>query len=163
MGTRIVSNELKSRRAEKTYAVRNLNMLDEHGHFLLRNKTLEVLPWLIGVHGLELGGHTIPFDTTSDGEQVRHQSSLAGNLNLDRAVAETANAAIGQVEAVTLNSPHGIVEGLKLDKGIHRLACDPLHDNVNGLFLIAKNLSRTAKKSDNFRALGREWDLKKMG
>lgn len=134
-------------------------MLDKHDHFLLRDEALEVLPRLPDIVGLELGVCSIPKDTSSERIEVLHELALAGQFNLHRTVTETTRAAPGEIRAVALNSTHGIVQSDELDVGVHGLAGDAVHDDVDRLVSVVQNLGVATKESDDLCTLRGEGNL----
>jgi hypothetical protein len=134
-------------------------MLHKHGHFFFRDESLEVLPGLIRLLGLELGPGAIPKDANSEREQILHQAALIGEFNIHRAITEAANAAIHDVQVMPLDRFHGIFKGAKFDIGIHGLASDPLHDDVHRFVTVIENLGVAPKEGNDFRALGIKRDL----
>lgn len=128
-------------------------MLDKHDHLFGRDESLEALPWLTGIVGYHLRVGFIPENTTGDGEQVFHETSLAGKLDLDRSIAKTIDSASLDVLDVSLGRLRSFIEILKLDIGIHGFAGGPLHDDVDRLFSVVKDLGIATEKRDDFSAL----------
>lgn len=134
-------------------------MLHKHGHFFFGDESLEVLPGLIRLLGLELGPGAIPKDANSERKQILHQAALVGEFNIHGTITEAANAATHGVHVVPLDRFHGIFKGAELDIGIHGLASDPLHDDVHRLITVIENLGVAPKEGNDFRALGIKRDL----
>lgn len=122
-----------------TYSMRDLNVLDKHRHFLLGDKTLEVLPWEFLAERRELRLDTIPKDALGQRKEVSHECTLAGKFNLDGTVTETTETAVGKVELMSFYSLHCVVKSGELDIAVHGFGSDTTHDDVNGLVLIIKD------------------------
>lgn len=118
----------------------DLDVLHEHDHLLGRDEALEAGPWLIGLQRLNLGGDAFPDDTSCNGEQVLHQVGLTRELQVYGTVSQARRAAGKLVLSMLLNSTHGILESHKLDVGVHGLAGDLFHDDVNGLLGVIQDL-----------------------
>lgn len=137
-------------------------MLDKHRHFFLRDEPLEILPWLTLVDRLELGHSSIPENTNRNGKKILHQTGLTRKFNLDGSVTEAAQAAAADVYVMFLHGAHGVLERLELNIRIHRLACDSLHDDVDGLIHIVEDLGVSSQEGDDLGSFGGEWNLKNM-
>ena len=134
-------------------------MLDQHGHLLVRDETLERLPRLPVDRRLDDGPGPVPVDARGEGEQVAHEGGLARELHLDGAVAEARVAALLDVELVALDGAHGVVQRQELDVGVLRLGRDPLHDDVHRLLAVVEDPRVAPEEGDDLGALGAEWDL----
>lgn len=143
----------------RAYAMRNLHVLDKHNHLLLRDETLEVLPRLLDIVGLEFRVGSIPKDTAGKRIEILHELALAGQLNIDGAITETAGPAFGKVGAVALNGTHGVVQGDKFDVSVHGLASDAVHDDMDWLIGVVQDFGVAAEEGDDLCALRRKRDL----
>ncbi len=65
-------------RERETYSMRALDMLDQHGHLLSRNKALEPIPRLLHTWLLEDGHRAHPDNATRLQEEGSHKHRLAG-------------------------------------------------------------------------------------
>lgn len=143
----------------QTYAVRHLDVLDEHGHLLVRDKTLEVLPRLLSVVRKHLRVASVPEDTARGREQVLHESRLARELNLDGALSDASNSAATEVLLMLFNGLGGILQSVELDVSISGLASDTLHDDVNGLLSIVEDAGVAAENSNDLGTVGHKGNL----
>ncbi len=134
-------------------------MPDEHEHLFGRDEALEVVPWLVGLERLYLGRRALPDDAGGHGEQVLHEARLAGELHVHRAVSQTRRPAGELILGVLLHGTHGILQRHELDVGVHGLAGDPLHDDVDGFFRVVQDLGVAAEKCNHLGTLGVKWDL----
>ena len=142
-----------------THSLGDLNMLGQHRHLLFGDKTLEVLPGLSRVDGLDARDRTIPKDPAGKREEVFHHVCLAGELHVDRAVTQPGRLAAGRRARVFLHGAHSIVHSQELDVNVMSLAGDALHDNVDRLLVIIQDLRVPTQEGDDLGSLGGEWDL----
>lgn len=146
----------------KTYSVRNLDMLDQHHHFLARNETLEVAPRLTRARRQDVGSGTIPENATSKRVQLSHESGLAGQLNLDGTITKTADTPGLRKLVVTLSTADRVLHGLELNKCVHGLGRGAVHDDVHRLVGIIEHLAIAADESHDLCTLGRERNLQRL-
>lgn len=143
----------------ETNPVGYFNVLDEHRHLLLRNEAFEVFPRGFVAVRLEVRCGAIPLNADGDGEQVLHEARLARDLDIDGTVAKAAELPAGDALMVSLNSLHGLFERDELDVGVHGLAGDAIHDDVNRLVRVVQDASVSAEERNHLGALGTEGDL----
>lgn len=134
----------------------NFYVFDQHNHLLRRDEALEVHPRLVVVSGENLGVGAVPEYATSKREKFMHKSSLARQLNFNRALAQTADTASLSVLVVLFSTAHSILHGHELDKGIHGLGRGSIHDDVNGLLTIVQHSTVAADESHNLGTFGRK-------
>ena len=142
-----------------TYSMRDLDMLHEHDHLLGRNEALEILPRLTSIEGHKLRLGTIPEDPTGKGKQVLFETSLARYLNLDRTITKAIDTTSNSVLVVPLGGLHGLIERLKLNISVHRLASGTIHYDVDWLISVVEDLGVAAKEGNDLGAFGGKRDL----
>jgi hypothetical protein len=157
-----VNNTAKIWATGLTYSMGDLYMLDKHDHFLGRDEPFEVCPGLNRIVGKNLGRCPVPKHTTSKREKVLHKSGLTRQLNLNRALSKTTNAAKLDILMVLLGAAHSVLHWNKLYKGIHGLGGGPIHDDVDGFFNIAQHSAVAANERHNLRSFGRKRDLEEL-
>ena len=146
----------------KTYSVRNLDMLDQHHHFLAGNETLEVAPGLTSTRRQDVRSGTIPENATSERVELSHESGLARQLDFDRTITKTADTSGLSKLVVALSTADCVLHGLELDKCVHGLGRGAVHDDVHRLVGIIEHLAIAADESHDLCTLGREWNLRQL-
>lgn len=123
-----------------TYTLRSLNMLNQHHQLLFAHETLETgVIRIIGILLNNPGCTLTPNNILSLREQVLHQLILAGKLDLNMALTKTTTTATGAVGFEAVNSSNGLVEVDEFNIAVQSLACDALHNDVDGLVFLLVN------------------------
>jgi hypothetical protein len=143
----------------QTYSARDLDVLDQHYHFLASDEGLEVLPGLPRGRWLDLRSGSVPDDASRDGKQVPHELALTGDLDFNRPVAKTRRSASSSFAIVTVDRRNRVVERHELHVRIVGLAADSVHDDVHRLLFIVQQLGVPAQQCNDLRPSDTVGDL----
>jgi hypothetical protein len=108
-------------------------MLEQHNQFLLADKALETSSSVWISIGNNWGTITCPGSILGLREQVLHELLVAGNFNLDMALANTTPATTVLVEIIAVDCVNCLFEVDELNITVKSLAGDPLHNDMNWL------------------------------
>lgn len=128
-------------------------------HLLVRDESLEAVPRLQRVVLEDHGHGSLPADTLSKREEVFHEGRLAGELDLDWAVAQAAEAAVRHGLLMLLDRVDCGLHAHKLDVRIIRLASNALHNDVDGFLVVVQDLGVAAKEGEDLCSLSTKRDL----
>ena len=130
-----------------------LDVLDEHDELLTRDKTLEAGVILMSPLD-DLGIGSTPLDVLGLWEETLHENLMSANLKDNMACTKLATVAVHSVLLEVVDGVDGSFDGLELNKGIHRLGGDALHDDMDWLLC---NEASTATE-DGKNVLGRAFE-----
>lgn len=139
-------------------------MLDQHNQLLTTDETLEArVVAIIEVSRNDTRNRAIPLDVLSLWEQLVHQLLLAGQLDLDMALTETAPATASAVNLKTVDCSSCLAQVDELNVAVEGLASNALHDDMDRLMVaLGSNASVAAKKSEDLRTIDAVWNLSKV-
>lgn len=132
-------------------------MLDKHDKFLSRNEALEAGVILIRLLN-DLWVGSTPLDVLSLWEETLHENLMSADLKDNMARTKLATIAVHSVLLEVVNGVYGSFDGLKLNKRIHGLGGDALHDDV--YWLLRNEASTATKDGEDVQGRAFERDLK---
>ena len=128
-------------------------MLDKHDKLLTRDEALEAGVVLISLlDNLRVGSS--PLNILRLWEETLHKNLMSADLKDNMARTKLATVAIHSVLLEMVDGVDGSLDGLELNKRIHSLGCDALHDDMDWLFC---NEASTATE-DGKNVLGRAFE-----
>lgn len=131
-------------------------MLDKHDKLLTGDKALEagiVLTSLLN----DLWICSTPLDVLGLWEETLHENLMSADLKDNMARTKLATVAVHSVMLEVVDSVDGSLDGLELNKRIHSLGCDTLHDDMD--WLLSDEASTATEDGKNVLGRAFEGDL----
>lgn len=131
-------------------------MLDKHDKLLMGDEALEASVVLISLLDNLWVGAT-PLDILRLWEETLHKNLLSTDLKDNMARTKLATVSVHSMLLEIVDGIDGSLDGLELNKRIHSLGCDALHDDMD--WLLCNEASTATEDGKNVLSRAFEGDL----
>lgn len=133
------------------YSLRSLHVLHKHNKFFSDDETLEAaIVRVVRIMLCDDWHCSLPLDIFCLWKKVLHQLLVTNNFQVYMTLSKSATTSTSAIELIARNAVDSFVGTDKFNECIHGLACNSLHNDMDGFVRILEDTRVATDEGDNF-------------